>query len=258
MHVLRAVLWGQLIGLVVGLVVTSLVAGWPTLSWVRAGALAGLSGGVGITAFYYALGRSPMSIVAPISASAVVGPVAVSLLRGEVPGAMALAGVLLISVGILTISIVPPHPGEQRAFDRVGAIAAVVAAIGFAMTLTLMDRAAGDGMLAEALWAAIGMRFGSIVVVLAGLLVTRTRPTPPAVRNDWLTVAGIGLFDTGANALYTVAVSTGNLAVVAALASLYPATTVLLARLVDGERTTAWQRIGIILAIAGMVLASAG
>ena len=57
-----------------------------------------------------------------------------------------------------------------------------------------------------------------------------------------------------ANALYLVAVRQGQLSLVATLASLYPASTVLLARLVLGERLGAWQQLGVASAVTAIAL----
>jgi drug/metabolite transporter (DMT)-like permease len=71
-------------------------------------------------------------------------------------------------------------------------------------------------------------------------------------------VLAVGVGDTGANALFAVASETGSDAVVAVLGSLYPVTTVLLARAFLGERLTARQAAGVALALGGAALLSAG
>jgi len=58
-------------------------------------------------------------------------------------------------------------------------------------------------------------------------------------------VAFGGVMDMLANALYMVAAQQGPLSVVVTLSSLYPASTVLLARLILGERLNAWQVTGV-------------
>jgi drug/metabolite transporter (DMT)-like permease len=57
-----------------------------------------------------------------------------------------------------------------------------------------------------------------------------------------------------ANSLYIVATRGGPLSVVVTLASLYPASTILLARLVIGERLSRRQTTGVICALAAVVL----
>jgi drug/metabolite transporter (DMT)-like permease len=72
-----------------------------------------------------------------------------------------------------------------------------------------------------------------------------------------LMVAG-GALDMGANILYVLATQHGTLPVVVTLTSLYPASTVVLARVVLGERLGAAQRAGIACALAAVVLIVAG
>jgi uncharacterized membrane protein len=60
-----------------------------------------------------------------------------------------------------------------------------------------------------------------------------------------------------ANALYLVAVRSGDLSVVAPLASLYPVTTVILALIIDRERLHGVQVAGLAFAVAALVLVSA-
>ena len=68
----------------------------------------------------------------------------------------------------------------------------------------------------------------------------------------------IGVFDVSANLLFGLATISGSLAVVAVLGSLYPAVTVLLARVVDDERLSRLQNIGVAAAVAGVAMIAAG
>jgi drug/metabolite transporter (DMT)-like permease len=65
-----------------------------------------------------------------------------------------------------------------------------------------------------------------------------------------------GVFDMGANVLYLVASRGGMLSIVGAVSSLYPASTVALAFMVDKERVSRWQSIGLVLAAVALVLVS--
>jgi drug/metabolite transporter (DMT)-like permease len=63
-----------------------------------------------------------------------------------------------------------------------------------------------------------------------------------------------GWLDAGANMVLLVAVRHDLLSVVAPLAALYPAATVLLARAVLRERVTRRRTIGLLVALAGLAV----
>jgi drug/metabolite transporter (DMT)-like permease len=82
---------------------------------------------------------------------------------------------------------------------------------------------------------------------------------PGGLRAHWPGLIAVGLLDTAGNALFAAASSShGLLSVVSVLASLYPVVTVLLARVVLGERVQRTQDLGVLVALAGVVLITAG
>jgi drug/metabolite transporter (DMT)-like permease len=107
------------------------------------------------------------------------------------------------------------------------------------------------------LWPSFLFRCTSVTFVWAIVLVRRTRPSD--LRPHWPGLVAIGFLDTGGNALFAAASSShGLLSVVSVLASLYPVVTVLLARLVLGERVQRTQDAAVLVALAGVVLITAG
>jgi drug/metabolite transporter (DMT)-like permease len=107
------------------------------------------------------------------------------------------------------------------------------------------------------LWPSLIFRATSVTLVWSSLLVTRRRPR--AVRPHLIPLVLIGVLDTGGNTLFAAASSLhGLLSVVSVLASLYPAVTVLLARLLLRERVERTQNLGVLVTLAGVVLISAG
>ncbi|MFH1103993.1 MAG: EamA family transporter, partial [Actinomycetota bacterium] len=82
---------------------------------------------------------------------------------------------------------------------------------------------------------------------------TARRPVV-APRPAWAFVVWAGVLDTGANVLFLLAVRMELLYLVAVIASLYPASTVALARVVLGERVHLVQGIGMMLAAGAVAL----
>nr|MDQ3934525.1 EamA family transporter [Actinomycetota bacterium] len=107
---LAVMLLSQAAGLV-AVVVAALVRGEgppgsDILPWVL---VTGISGTVGLAAFYRGLAIGRMGVVAPISASAAAIPVAVGVIGGDRPSALQFLGVALAIVGVAIASYEPPE-----------------------------------------------------------------------------------------------------------------------------------------------------
>ncbi|WP_018654182.1 DMT family transporter [Actinomadura flavalba] len=258
----RTVLWCVPIGLA-GLVAVSLLAGGrPASGPLGWGFAAGLAGGIGLIALYRALARGPMSVVAPVSAlAAAVLPVGVGVLRGERLDGPVVAGVLLCLAAIGLVSMERDERRRDAASGLLenGPLLAAVSGLCFGVFYILLKEA-GDS---AGLWPIVGARVGNLAVVLvaAGVLLVRhgALPGPPVRGRATLALVVLsGLLDAGANALYFLAAQAGLLSLAAVLTSLYPAVTVLLARVVYAERLRAVQRLGLAVAIAGVALVTVG
>jgi drug/metabolite transporter (DMT)-like permease len=209
---------------------------------------AGLGGVLGLGGLYRGMAVGAMGVVAPISGAAAALPVAVGLARGERPGAVQLAGVVLVLAGVVLVSREPGAAGTRLA---AGVPLALLAALGFGLYFVSIDVASEDG----AAWAVCISRGTATVAAVAAALVLgalRVRA------GDLPVLAVIGIFDVGANALLAVALNEGFVSIVAVLASLYPVVTILLARLVLSEHVARPQAIGIGGALGGVALISAG
>ncbi|GAA3197248.1 DMT family transporter [Actinocorallia longicatena] len=246
------------------LAVAALVEGTgPGASGLAWGVGSGLVSGAGFLTFYRALAKGPMSVVAPVSALAgAVVPVVAGLARGESLDGRVLAGVLLCMAAIGLVSM---EPGRARAdtgrhvLDN-GPVLAAFSGTMFGCFFVLVSQA-GDG---GGLWPLVASRVGVLVVILGAVLVLAARGVQKigfgALRNRvtiWI-VIGAGALDVVANIAYFKASNAGLLSVVAVLTSLYPAITVLLARIVYAERLQAVQRIGMLIALTGVALVTTG
>jgi drug/metabolite transporter (DMT)-like permease len=214
------------------------------------GLAAGLTGSVGVALLYRALAIGTMAIVAPTTAvCAVVIPVLAGLLLGERPAVQAIAGVGIAIVAIALVSQSPPHVpavSHQGRMPRgLGLALASGVAIGL-FFLTLAQTAMDAG-----LWPLVVARAASLV--LFGVMAARGVALSMPRRVLGIAVAG-GILDMLANAFYLIAAREGPLTGVVTLASLYPASTVLLARVVLHERLRGVQILGIAAALAAVVL----
>lgn len=219
----------------------------PELLW---GALSGVGSAVGTLALYHGLAVGRMSVVATLSAilTAVI-PVLLGIILGNRLSITAAAGIV---IAIPAIGLVSWQPEEhRRPGERSGAVFGVIAGLGFALLLIALDRA---GTAAGA-WPLVPGE-GVAVILLLPLahrgVVAHGRPTRSAAL---LTAAAGTLAGTG-NLLYLAATGHGQLAVVAVVTSLYPAMTVLLARLLLAEHWSRRQVIGLISAALAVVLVS--
>jgi uncharacterized membrane protein len=216
-------------------------------------ALGGMAGVVALAALYRGMAIGTMSIVAPISATAVAVPVVVGLATGERPGTLQLAGIAVAVVGVVLASREgAPAGSPAAAAARRSLLLALVAALGFGSFFVGMDAAAD----ADVLWALLAARGASFTLLVAAALTTR-----PALPARPLTLAGlalIGAMDLAANGLFAAATTEGLLSVVAVLSSVYPVVTILLARAVLRERVRRLQEAGIATALAGVAMIAAG
>lgn len=239
----------QLLSLPLLIVLVLVVPGTPAgvdLAW---GLLAGVAGAAGVVLLYRALATGVMAVVAPVTAiTAAVVPIVAGLVVADSPGAVALGGAALAVVAIALVSL-----GERGGAGRVSGRVigtALAAGLFFGIFFALLgqaDESAG-------MWPVLAVRVSSITFGLA--LAARTGVRLRLGRRVLGWAAAAGLLDSAANALFLAAAGRGHLSVVAAIASLYPASTVLLALAVDRERLRPVQLAGLGFAAAALVLAS--
>lgn len=242
----------QTVGLAVAAVLVLALRDAPPAAHVFA--LSGAAGVVGVVALgllFRGLAVGRMSIVAPLSAiGGGVLPVAWGLIRGERPSALALAGVGLALVAVVIVGRGAEQDPARAVSPRRELLLGGGAGLGFGVVFILLSEAAttsGSGM-----WPVFIARCASVPLLAAvGIAFGRLSRVE---RADLAPVAGAGLFDVGANALILLAVRRGLVSLVAPVASLYPATTVVLARFVLHERIGRQRLGGLVLGLAGLAL----
>jgi drug/metabolite transporter (DMT)-like permease len=228
--------------------VIALAARSPTPHALWWGALSGVGSGVGTVSLYRGLAVARMSVVAPLSAvlSAAL-PALAGLLLGEHLTALAWAG---IAIAMPAVALVSLQPAERQGSRRAGIVTGVIAGAGFALLFIALDRA---GTSAGA-WPLLPGQAVAAVIVLAWAAPARNRPSRKSWSQAWRMGVAAGVLGGIANLLYLAATGSGQLAIVAVVTALYPAVTILLARLALHER---WSRLQIIGLAASAVAVAA-
>ena len=214
-------------------------------------ALSAVLGTVGLAAFYRGMAAGAISVVAPIAALSAGIPViwGVAVSGDRISGLQAIG--FIAAVGGSVAASLELRPERTQVAAGVGW--AMLAMLAFGAYYVPMHAASSQ----DWLWPAFLFRCTSVTIVVSLALVRGLRPT--GLRGHWPALIAIGFLDTGGNALFAAASSShGLLSVVSVLASLYPVVTVLLARLLLGERVQRSQDAGVLLVLAGVVLITAG
>lgn len=215
------------------------------------GAGAGLAGVLALVCFYHALSAGAMTVVAPVTAVvSVVVPVVVGLAQGERPGISAYVGAAVAVAGVALVS--GAFGGHDRATPGAIVALAALAGMGFGLVFVFLAHTGDDA----GLWPLVAARLVSVpVVLLVALISRRSLALPPPAP---VPAFASGLLDMTANALYLAAARSGLLSIVAVVASLYPASTVVLATTIDRERLARPQVVGLGLCLVALVLVTLG
>jgi len=215
-----------------------------SVAWVLAG---GVTGGAALAIFYRALSSGRMGLTAPVAA--VLGaaiPTVFSMFTEGMPGGISIAGFFLAAIGLWLIT----RAEDGNTPEGIGL--ALIAGTGFA-GFYLCVRQAGD---ASAFWIATFTRTGGLLVT--GVIVLLQRKfsdiTGAGVRWGILT----GCVDSLGTILFVRASQAGRLDEAVVISSLYPAVTVLLARMFLKEHFTRWRFIGLLAALAAVPMIAAG
>ena len=220
------------------------------------GTFAGVASGVGACFLYRGLSTGRMSVVAPVSAvGAALVPIAVGVLTGERPSFVVWLGVVLALPAIWLVSKAAEdrdaapdghEPGSSGLVD--GALAGLGFGLLFAALGQIPD-SAGFAPLTLAQAVSVPASIALATVFRESWL--------PRDRVVWLALAA-GPLGAAAALAFLLATQQGFLTVAGVLASLYPATTVLLAALVLHERIRRAQGIGLALCALAIGLVAGG
>jgi drug/metabolite transporter (DMT)-like permease len=215
---------------------------------------AGAAGSIGVLGLYVALSRGNMTVVAPVTGVvAAVVPVGVGIALGERPSTASALGIVLaiVAVGLIGGVVGVTHV----AVHGPTVVLAVFVGVAFGLLFVAYSRTGDDA----GLWPLLAARFGGAPLLASSYVVARRRrmiapPNRSAVAPGMAVGAMVGL----ANLLYLLASRRGLLSIVAVVVSLYPASTVALAAVFDGERVSRSQAAGMVLAVVAVAAITSG
>jgi hypothetical protein len=250
-RVLSVVLVNHVSGLLVVVAIGPLFEGsldGSTLLW---GSLAGLSGAFAVVALYTGFARSSIAVVSPVAAvGGGVWPAVWGIAGGDVPNGVTGSGIV---IGLVAIWVISSGGRISDAEDvRSGVRYGMLAGLGFGALLICLSLAPES----SGIWALVPARLVGGIAVAAIALLLHQGLVPS--RRGLAAGAGAGTLTLFGNAAFIIATTKGSLAVVSVLAAMFPAATVILARLVFGERLTPQRRAGLALALVAIGLVAAG
>jgi drug/metabolite transporter (DMT)-like permease len=222
------------------------------LAW---GLTAGVAGGLSLTGFYIALSRGAMGASAAVSGLlAAAIPAAVSIASEGSPGLLRISGFVIAGAAIWLIAAGPNPEAVKASAETVWL--SVLSGAGFGIYFVALKGAGAAGVF----WPMATARMGSLTVCSLMLLALSFGSSEQ--KDGRLTRAAVGwalgtaMLDTSGNLLFIAATRAGRLDVAAVLASLYPASTILLAAWTLHERPTQRQGLGMAIAAAAVVMIS--
>ncbi len=211
----------------------------------------GLVGVCGLGLFYRALAVGTMSVVAPITATGAVLPVAIGVIGGERPATLQWVGLAVIIVGVVLASREQSSVEADAEAQRTSVVLALLAALCFGAFFALSSVPAEESVP----WTVMFIRLAP-VPFLAVLWWQRGSELPS--RKLGLGLMAAGCIDLAATSLIALANAAGDLSIVSVVASMYPVTTVMLAAVILHERLLPSQYVGVVLAFLGIGAVAGG
>lgn len=248
----------QVTALVLAVVAAVAVAGHADGRSLAFGAVAGVFNAAGLGALYRGLATGRMGVVAPVTAIvAAVIPVGWGLATGERPAAVVLVGVVVAIAAGALVGCEPDFPDEAPTADaRTALWLALAGGTAFGVSFVcLAETRSGSGF-----WPILAERIAATVVIGAAVLIaTRLRHGSVLPRDHPRPLAvAAGVLDVGSTLLLLLAVRRGLLSVVAPLAALAPAATVVWAWTLLKEPVTRLQLVGLGASVVGLALIALG
>lgn len=227
------------------------------------GIAAGIGFALGLLFLYIALSQGPMTVASPIVAlTAAIVPVLAGLALGERPSFVVSAGIAGGLAAALLLSQGVPSEGNERSWNKKSVLAAFGSGASFGAGFVCLSRVSPDsgvwplalnvGVAAAILWLVVAF------MALRGAAKGVSAPGPFLPARP-IALAGLcAVLCAVGNYAMVEAFHSSMLTVVSVIVALSPASVVLLALTVLRERTSWYQRAGLLLAAVSIGVIAAG
>lgn len=244
------VLWAGVFSAPVIILIALTYGGTASVADYLTGAAAGAAGTVGLVSLFAGLGRGRAAAVAPASAAlTAVIPVAAAVVIGESPSSLAWLGVVIAIPAIMLCSWVA-DPGEVP-FG--GLRYGLIAGLGFGSYNVIINFTSDESKLLPLITARGSTMAVVLLLSIFGVWkVGGLRSVPLGI------VVGSGVLDVGGNVALLVGLRAGSLALVSVSSALYPAVTVVMARVINNERLLSRQVLGLVLTLVAIAIIAVG
>lgn len=244
------VVWSGLFSFPFIVIAATLVGGDATFMDYVLGLAAGASGALGLNMLFSGLAKGRAAAVAPMSAAfGAIVPVTAGVVAGDRPSALAWVGVAVAIPAIALSAWTDDDAGPLR----IGLAYGFVAGLGFGGFTAIIGFTGEESNILPLIASRGATVLVVLVVSLAGLWkVQRLAEAPRAI------IMGNGGLDVTANVALLFALRSGELALAAVAASFYPAVTVIMAKLVNGEHLRRRQIVGIALTLVALAFIGLG
>jgi drug/metabolite transporter (DMT)-like permease len=230
----------------------------PTSRAIWWGFAAGVTTSIGVVGLYVALARGNMTVVAPVTGLvAAIVPVAVGIASGERPSPLAVAGIVTAVIAVALIGGIAgmfAGDGTKPAVDAGTIAIALGVGLSFGLLFVSLDRSGDDA----GQWPLLFARFTALPILVLTALVQFRNKWPAFGRQLVVPAAAVGVLIAGSNASYLISTREGLLSLVAVVVAMYPASTIVLASIIDGERATRSQVAGMVLAAGALAMITTG
>jgi len=227
------------------------MSSWPPIDTLIFGFLAGCFAIIGMASLYRGMAIGPIGLVSLITSMCAVIPILFDLIMGNWLSLMQTIGIIFVLISIILLRGKTAEANFKKP-KASGIGFGFLAALAIGILYILMDAASNS----DPYWASMVERTTMTALLVAGFAIKK--PAYKIQKSDLPVLAVIGVLNSLSVVAFAVATTMGMISIVSVVVSLYPIVPIFLAAVLLHERLTRNQTIGVVLALSGIIMVSAG